>query len=97
MAHAFVTLCTIDLSLEGIHSLKAKRSIIKSMITRIRKQFNVAAAEVDYHDVWKSSQIAIVSVSNKATHANKIIETVLEWIEIHYPDAMIVGEQREIL
>ena len=97
MAHAFVTLCTIDLSLEGVHSLKEKRSVIKSLITRIRKQFNIAAAEVDYHDVWQSSQIAIVSVSNNAAHANKVVETVLEWIEIHYPDAMIVGEQRETL
>ena len=97
MTHAFVMLCTIDLSLEGVHSLKQKRSIVKSLITRIRKQFNIAAAEVDYHDVWQSSQIAIVSISNKAAHANKIIETVIAWIEIHYPDAMIVGEQREIL
>ena len=97
MAHAFVTLCTIDLSLDGVHSLKEKRSIIKSLLTRVRKQFNIAAAEVDHHDVWQSSQIAIVSISNQAAHSNKMIESVLEWIEVHYPDALIVGEQRETL
>ncbi len=39
--------CTITLQLYGLRSLKEKRSIVKSVLARMRSKFNVAAAEVD--------------------------------------------------
>lgn len=97
MANAIIGLCTIELHLPGLTSLKAKRGILKSMQSRLRKSFNVSVAEIDHQDVWQSAVIAIVSVSNSSTYNYQVIHKVIHWIEENYPDALIVGEDIEIL
>jgi len=96
-AHAIVGLCTIELYLPGITSLKEKRGIIKSMLKRIHNQFNVATAEIDFLDKWQRSVIAITAVSNATPHVHQVLNTVIRFIEDQYPDAMIVDQDIEIL
>jgi uncharacterized protein len=92
-----VGLCTIELHLPGVSSLKEKRSILKSLLARIRNTFNVSAAEVGYQDVWQSSAIAVATVTNSTVHANEVISNILRWIEQQFPDIQIVKEEIEIL
>ncbi len=54
-----------QLHLQAIGSLKAKRSIVKSLIERLRSRFNVSAAEVGHNDNKLSAVIAISIVSNQ--------------------------------
>jgi uncharacterized protein YlxP (DUF503 family) len=89
--------CIIDLYLPGNGSLKGKRSILKPLLLRVRKEFNVAAAEVDYHDVWQSAQIALVSVSTDASHVQGLLERAVRWIESHRPDLSVIDWQIEVL
>lgn len=97
MAHqTIVGLCTIELYLPGLGSLKEKRSIVKSMLTRLRNTFNVSTAEVDHQDVWQSAVIAVVTVTNENSHANQVITNVLKWIESNFPNVQIVHEEIEI-
>ena len=97
MAHAVVGLCTIELYLPGMASLKDKRSVLKSMLARMRNTFNIANAEVDHQDVWQSAVIAVVTVTNSSAHANQTITSILKWIENAFPDVQIVSEDIEIL
>ncbi|MFO7321015.1 MAG: DUF503 domain-containing protein [Chloroflexota bacterium] len=98
MSHTIkIGLVTIELHLEGVSSLKEKRGRIKSLTTRLQKQFNVSVAEVGYHDVWQSSAIAVATVTNSSALADQMIANVLKWIEHNYPDAEIVDEVIEIL
>lgn len=92
-----IGLCTVKLYLPGIHSLKEKRGILKSMLARMHNTFNVSAAEVDYQDVWQTAGIAFVLVGTSPTHVNQVIHNILEWIETHFPDAPITQHQIEIL
>lgn len=92
-----IGLVTVELELAGVSSLKEKRSIIKSLTHRLQKQFNVAVAEVGFHDVWQSSAIAIVTVTNTTRHANQMTHSVLKWIEQSFPDVEIMDESIEIL
>ena len=39
-----VASCIVKLNLEGVNSLKEKRRILKSILIKVRRQFNVAAA-----------------------------------------------------
>jgi uncharacterized protein YlxP (DUF503 family) len=48
-----VGVCTIELRLRETRSLKDKRQVLKSIITRVKNNFNVAIAEVDYQDKWQ--------------------------------------------
>jgi uncharacterized protein YlxP (DUF503 family) len=89
--------CVVELYLPGNGSLKGKRSILKPLLLRLRKEFNLAAAEVDYHDVWQSAQIALVSVSTDAGHVQKMLERAVQWIESHRPDLTVVDWRIELL
>lgn len=88
--------CTIELYLPGVSSLKEKRSIIKSMLARMHNTFNVSAAEVDFHDVWQSSLIGVAVVTNATAHADSVLDSVIKWIETHYPDTQIVRTQLDL-
>ena len=92
-----VGICTLELHLPGVGSLKEKRSILKSMLARLHNTFNVSAAEVDHHDMWQSAAIGIASVSNSTAHVNRVIQQVIDWVETHYPDAYITDQDIEIL
>ncbi|MGI6344835.1 MAG: DUF503 domain-containing protein [Bacillota bacterium] len=58
-----VGVCRITLRLHGVHSLKEKRSIVKSLVEKIRRQLKVSAAEVDALDQKDGAVIALAAVS----------------------------------
>lgn len=97
MAKIIIGLCTVEFELPGVTSLKEKRSILKSMLTRLHNQFNVATAEVDFNDALNASVIAFTTVTNDSRRANQTISLILNWIEANYPDALIVNQEIEIL
>jgi len=59
-----IGICSVELYLPGINSLKQKRSIINSIKTKTRKHFNVSISEVNYSEKWQRSTLGIVGVSN---------------------------------
>jgi len=54
-----VGISQITLHLPGCHSLKDKRQVIKSLVTRIRHQFEVAIAEVEEQDRWQIAKLGV--------------------------------------
>ncbi len=97
MPRIAIGLCTLELHLPGVASLKEKRSILKSLLKRLHGTFNVATSEVDYHDIWESSVIAIVTVTTSTHHVDQSMSAIITWIEKHYPDAQIVNQEIEIV
>jgi hypothetical protein len=89
--------CVIELHLPGNASLKGKRSVLKPLLLRLRKEFNVSAAEVDLHDVWQSARIALVSVSTDASRVQGQLEGAVCWIEARYPNLQVVDWDIEVL
>jgi uncharacterized protein YlxP (DUF503 family) len=76
--------CTIQLYLPGVFSLKEKRGVLKPLLNQLRRQFEVAAAEVGNQDTWQSADIAVVAVSNEAGHIYAVLEKAVHWIEEEY-------------
>jgi uncharacterized protein YlxP (DUF503 family) len=72
-----VGLLLLDLQLPDAHSLKDKRQILRSLKARLRRKFNIAIAELDFHDVWQSSTIGIVTLSNAEQHVEESLQSVL--------------------
>jgi uncharacterized protein YlxP (DUF503 family) len=89
--------CTVELYLPGKASLKGKRSALKPLLLRLRKEFNLATAEIGHHDVWQSAQIALVTVSTDAAHVHSQLEHAVHWIETHRPDLNVVDWQIELM
>ena len=79
-----VGVCTIELRVHESRSLKAKRQVLKSIIARVKNNFNVAIAEVDYHDKWQRAVLGVAVVSTAQDHANGILSKVVNFVEAMY-------------
>ncbi len=88
--------CRLRLHLPGCTSLKAKRSRLKPLLARLRKEFNVAAAEIELHDVWQSAEIAVATISTDAGHAQAQLSQIPRWVERHETDLMVVDAHIEM-
>ncbi len=90
-----IGICTLELYLPGMNSLKDKRSVIKSVTARLNREFNVSAAEVGLNDVWQSSTVGVAVVTTAAAHAEQMLENVVSWLERNRPDVEIVDYRIE--
>ena len=63
------------------HSLKQKRSVLKRLISKIQKEFNVSITELDYQNLWQRTKLGIAIVSNEYVHAEKMMQKVFETID----------------
>jgi len=77
--------------------LKEKRQIIKSVMARVRNQFEVAIAEVEDNDLWQIATLGITCVSNSQQHAGDILEHVRHYIEESRPDLLISNSETELM
>ena len=82
---AILGLLQLDIFLPESHSLKDKRSVIKSLRETVRKKFNVSIAETGEQDKWGKSQISISKVSNQSAVIRKEFQNIQKDIERRYP------------
>lgn len=96
MAGDKVVIGTLQLELHfpGPQSLKEKRLVLKSLTDRLRKQFNIAVAEVDGMDLWQASTLAIAAVGNETKRVNQILDYVHDFVRAERP-VEIVRQQME--
>ena len=86
----------IDLDMPGNASLKDKRRVVKSVIARLRRDYNLAAAEVDAHESWRRAVIAIVTVSTDAGYAHGLLEKAVACLEESRFDCILADYRIEI-
>ncbi|MFT4413606.1 DUF503 domain-containing protein [Fredinandcohnia humi] len=63
------------------NSLKEKRAVLQSVITRLKQRFNISVAEVDYQDTWQRTKIAIVTVSSSRRQSELELNNALNFID----------------
>lgn len=94
-----VALERFDLRIPGCGSLKEKRHVVKTLTAQIRSRFNVSVAEVDHHDLWQRTTLAISAAAGEGYHAKRVLHEVERFIErfpaveiiqatltLHYPE-----------
>ena len=87
----------VTLHLPACESLKDKRQVVRSLTERLRRQFNVAVAEVEEQDIWQTAVLGLTVVSNEAGHAARQVERIVEAIERSRLDAEVVDRQVDVL
>ncbi len=75
-----VGVLTTHLSLQGITSLKGKRSIVKSLIGRLKSRFNISISEVDHQDNKTSAVIGISIVSNDTHFIDQQFDAIINFM-----------------
>jgi uncharacterized protein len=89
--------CSLEILLFDVQSLKDKRSILRGLTSRLHKEFNVAAAEVDRLDAHGSTIVGLVVVSTSAVHAKHMLENIVQWLEHNRPDLTLVDHTIEVI
>ena len=79
--HMVIGAGKIKFKLYGINSLKEKRGIIKSIISRIRNKFNISVAEIDYNDNHSWAQIGFSITGNDSRLVNSKLDKVLNLVD----------------
>ena len=72
-----VGLLTLELHLAEAQSLKDKRQVLRSLKDRLRRNFNVAVAELDFEDTWQRSVVGVVTLSNEEQRVEEALQKVL--------------------
>ncbi|UCE23519.1 MAG: DUF503 domain-containing protein [Candidatus Zixiibacteriota bacterium] len=72
---------TVRLDIPGAGSLKEKRRVVKSLLARLRNDFNISIAEVADNDVLKSATLGAAIVSNDSSFGHQVISKVVNRIE----------------
>lgn len=70
----------LTLYIGGMKSLKDKRSVVKSLLSKIRSKLNVSAAETGRQDEWNKCELGFCCVTNETSHAGSILSSVIKYI-----------------
>lgn len=75
-----VGIMTANMHLQGIGSLKEKRSIVKSVIGRLQSRYNVSISEVDHNDSKEIATLGISVVGNDKSFIESQLEAVARFM-----------------
>ena len=67
---------TFRLHAPWVHSLKEKRMIVQSLITRLQSRLHVSAAEIEEQDTHQIIVIGVAAVVPHQAMADRVMETV---------------------
>jgi uncharacterized protein len=78
-------------------TLKEKRTIVKSVVERLRNRFNASVAEVEDLDNVGVATIAAAVLSNSSQHADRQAQTIAAAIESWRLDAEVIDLSIELI
>ena len=71
----------LELRLPETHSLKGKRSILRSIKARVQQKFNVSIAECEDHDLWQRATLGVSQVGGDEAHVQRCLQEVIRFID----------------
>jgi uncharacterized protein YlxP (DUF503 family) len=70
----FTGVLTLDLLLGDVHSLKGKRSIVRTVIAELRRRYEVSAAETGHLDLHRRALVGVAVVAADAGHCRDVLD-----------------------
>ena len=71
-----IGLLTLEIYIPDARSLKDKRQVLRSLKDRLRRQFNIAIAELDHQETWQRALVGVVTISGDTRHLEDSLEKV---------------------
>jgi len=72
---------TVRLHAPWVHSLKEKRAETKSLLAKVKKTFNVSAAEADAQDLHQTIVLSFAALAADAGQADRMMDYILNFLE----------------
>ncbi len=81
----------VALRLPNVHSLKAKRSVVRHVITDLRKAFpQVGVAEVDHQDQWQRATLGVSLVAQRSGVLDRVTHEITRFLD-RRPDVELLS------
>ncbi len=90
-----VAVMTFRLHAPWVHSLKEKRMVVKSLVTRLQNHFHISAAEVDEQDTHQIIEIGTAAIVPDSAMADHLMDELSAFVESN-TDAEVLEECREL-
>ena len=90
-----IAVMTFRLRAPWVRSLKEKRMIVKSLVTKLQNRFHVSAAETDEQDAHTILVIGLAAVVPHQALADSLMEDISRFVEENC-EAEILEERREV-
>lgn len=85
----------INLRASWVHSLKEKRMVVKSLVSKLQNNFNASVCEVENQDLHQRITIGIAVISLNSRQGDCLGEKIINFIDTN-TDAEIIGIEEEI-
>ena len=89
-------LVDVELFIPAAGSLKAKRSVVKSLIAGLQNELKVSVSENGHQDLWQRCRLGVAIAAGSETGARKVAQQV-EKIVWREPRVEIVSIRVEIV
>jgi hypothetical protein len=66
----------LELRIEGAHSLKERRMVLRSLKDRLRAAFNISVAELEPTELWQTATVGVVAISSSRDYLEGLMKQV---------------------
>ena len=77
----FVAVLQLDLYIHGAESLKDRRTVVNSLLDRIRSRWNVSAAQLDPDEAWQRARIGVAALSSDRPTLDTLCNRIRDFVE----------------
>jgi hypothetical protein len=95
VASGYVGILTVELHFPENGSLKGKRKYVKSTCAQLRERFGASVAEVDHHDLWQRSTLAVACASREHGELHDLLDRVVRYLAAQ--DYELLRTDREVV
>jgi uncharacterized protein YlxP (DUF503 family) len=90
-----VGILSVELHFPEAGSLKGKRKHVKSAKAQLQNRFGASVAEVDNHDLWQRSRLAMSCAAREVGELHALLDSAERWL--HGQDWVVAGVARRIV
>ncbi|MGQ0624053.1 MAG: DUF503 domain-containing protein [Sporichthyaceae bacterium] len=91
----FVGSLSVDLLLGDVHSLKAKRSVIRPIVAELARRFSVSVAEVGDQDLHRRARLGVAVVAADPAHCREVLDAC-ERLVVARPEVEILSTRQRL-
>ena len=92
----YVAALTLDVLLGDVHSLKAKRAVVRPLVAELRRRYpGVAIAETGHLDLHRRAEIGVAVVSATAANAMSVL-TECERLVAGHPEIELLSARQRL-
>lgn len=83
----------LDLLLGDVHSLKAKRAVVRPVVAELRRRFDVAAAEAGHLDLHRRALVGVAVVAADRAHCVEVLDACERSVAVR-PEVELLSTRR---